>query len=480
MAILGRFSGGTAPVTVSTTWSPVTGIGTATDRNDGSAYSWNSGTSVMTLPSSNLADGYLVIARTRFQDSSNARANPQLRWIQSNGTGNFVSQWGSGYVRNTNNNDAYITSWGFIDTPSASAELTLQWQIDADAITINDTEAYIDIIPLFYQNCGIYQSTTNFNTGGTTPNQVQGWTTVVETSAIRSGNVVTPNTGKTLALGGWFVAGVGAARTQRWGGFRKNGTKRDDAKSYAYMRNASNDTGGNPVFLCEDFNGTDTIDMFIYRGDGVASGQGGADVDGSATPSASQYAMVILQLADTATIANDQNTAQTADYDLTTYVTSGASISATSTADYFIASNIAAASFDVATGTRYQGEARLHVNGTVQNETLHGNYARNNQGTTDTFGHSFSPSGWLSLTSGDTIDARVRETGDAGGNPASPTGWVGIIGIDLDSLAVAGPTTGQAKRWNGTSFDNVTVRGWDGTSWLPVKFWSGSEWIEQV
>lgn len=52
---------------------------------------------------------------------------------------------------------------------------------------------------------------------------------------------------------------------------------------------------------------------------------------------------------------------------------------------------------------------------------------------------------------------------------------------DLSALVdVGGVTTGQAKRWNGATYDNVSVKSWDGSQWTLAKFWNGSEWVEQV
>jgi hypothetical protein len=68
--------------------------------------------------------------------------------------------------------------------------------------------------------------------------------------------------------------------------------------------------------------------------------------------------------------------------------------------------------------------------------------------------------------------------------------WVHISGneckasyafVDLSALVDAGggPTTGQAKRWNGSTWDNVVVKGYDGTSFINVKFWDGTGFISQ-
>lgn len=38
---------------------------------------------------------------------------------------------------------------------------------------------------------------------------------------------------------------------------------------------------------------------------------------------------------------------------------------------------------------------------------------------------------------------------------------------------------GQAKRWNGSTWANVEVNGWDGTQQRLVSFWDGNVWVDQ-
>ncbi len=90
MAELGRWTGGAVAILPSTEWSAPNGLFPVEQRNDGSVYSLNSSTSSLTLPGSSLSDGFLVVGRFEFEDTSNGRHNPQGRFIQSSGTGNFA------------------------------------------------------------------------------------------------------------------------------------------------------------------------------------------------------------------------------------------------------------------------------------------------------------------------------------------------------------------------------------------------------
>jgi hypothetical protein len=51
--------------------------------------------------------------------------------------------------------------------------------------------------------------------------------------------------------------------------------------------------------------------------------------------------------------------------------------------------------------------------------------------------------------------------------------------VDMSGLVDSGISSAQVKRWNGSEWINVTVKGWDGNQWASVKFWNGSEWLHQ-
>lgn len=170
MATLGKWSGGVTSLLPTTSWAAPNGLFPTQDRNDSSAYSFTSSTSTLTLPSSDLADGYLIVAAFEFEDDSNGRHNPQGQIVQTSGTGNFVGGPTGGYNRDTSEDRAYVRCWAFVDSPSASSTYQFQWKRDSDTPTGGTERSEFQVIPLFYSNHGIYSSTSSSLYGGTTPN----------------------------------------------------------------------------------------------------------------------------------------------------------------------------------------------------------------------------------------------------------------------------------------------------------------------
>ncbi|PJF34166.1 MAG: hypothetical protein CUN57_00245, partial [Phototrophicales bacterium] len=266
MATLFQATGGTTTLIPTKAWTAPNGMFTTVARNDGSAYSWASTTSTVTLPSSGLANGYLIIAAFEFQDTSNGRHNPQGKIVQASGTGNIVGGATSGYNRDASEDRSYVRTWAMVDSPSAGATFQFQWKRDNESPTGGTVRSEFQVIPLYYSNIGMYKSTTAALYGGTTPNQTTGWTAVHEsdTAAIQlATNQVTVKTANTryLVLGSWFFEGLGG-RTQRWGGLRDGGTFLNHAKSYAYSRNGNNDEVGEMfTHLIERTTANKTLDV---------------------------------------------------------------------------------------------------------------------------------------------------------------------------------------------------------------------------
>ena len=486
MATLGKWSGGVKTQgALPTTWTAPTSLFDTQDRNDGSAYSWAATTSTLTLPASNLPDGYLLVAAYEYEDTSNGRHTPQGRFVQASGTGNFLSGYTGGYSRDNSEDRAYVRTWAIVDNPSASATFQFQWKSDVDGAAGGTTRSVFEIIPLYYSNIGIYNSTSASLYGGTTPNQVTGFTASYQsdTAAIEIvSNVVTVkgDNKRYLALGSQFFEGRGG-RTQRWHGFRVDGTKDDEAKAYSYYRDSSNDENGDLFTTIIDRATTNiTIDQFCYRGDGVAAYQGGADIDGS-TPSVGNHAIVVLELNDDAEVfrshANANSSDITAspttldvnlvtDFNDTASFTdvANSSINAVKTDDYLFGANISGASVTVSTGARYTGYGEFSVNGTADSDTVSGDYTRNNQSTTDTFGWSANLLSSLALTATDDVGVIVTELAgsEGGGNLVSPAGWTGFWGVNLDTLeAVVSNTVviTQPPAANNTNKASYTVSG---------------------
>jgi hypothetical protein len=460
MAILGRWTGGTkSQGNPPETWTAPTDLFDVQARNDSSTYSFNSTTSTLTLPSSGLADGYLIIGRFNYEDTHNNRLTIAGRIVQASGTGTFVGSPAGGYARNTANNNITVSAFAFVDSPSASSTYQFQWKADADDTTSGGTiNSSFDVIPLYYSDFAAYTSTTNNLYGGTTPNKVTGFTGTSGTNITISNDTVsvTGDNKKYFVLNGYYQEGRGG-RTQRWYGVNYDGTQDRAAQSYAYFRTTVNDTNGGHVFdIIETSTATRTIESTCYTGDGVLpTTLGGADINGD-TPTSSSYTMVVLELNDDAEVirsSNDGASAQsinsgTTDISAVNTVdfndsasfssASASSVDVNTTMDALAGANIGA-SYDSASGTRYESRANILVNTTIDSAVFHGNYGRGNQGTIDTYGWATNPVGFVSLTSGDTIGVRNTLTGNNG--PLSVRdGWAGFWAVNLDTLEASAGT----------------------------------------
>lgn len=463
MAVLGRWTGGSVAIVPTTSWAAPASLFPTEARNDTSAYSFAAASSTLTLPSSGLADGYLLVGRFEFEDTSNGRCNPQGRFTQASGSGTFVSGATGGFNRDTSEDRSYVSTWAFVDGPSASSTYQFQWRRDADSPTGGTVRSSFDVIPFYYSDIGLYSSTSTTATGGTTPTQVTGFTGTDGSNITLSSNVVTVagDNKRYLVLGSQFFDGLSSTRTQRWHGLRIDGTKEDAAKGYSYYRDASNNQSGEMfTWLLETSTADVTIDQFVYRGDGVTAGQGGANIDGSTAAAAGDHALVVIELNDSAEVFRsvdgtggvdlnvtgpvDQVIARTGDID---FNDSASFTRSTDTAfnveddmDALIGANVSAAQEVVATTSRWTAHAEITVNGTEDTSVFAGDYCRNSQGGQSTFGWSANVLGFVGLSSGDDVGVSIQELsgGEDGGQLEVQPGWTGFWGVNLDTLEGAG------------------------------------------
>ena len=413
MATLFQATGGViGSLNPSTTWAAPNGLFPTTDRNDGSAYSWTSSTSTVTLPSSGLADGYLFLWGYEFEDSSNGRHNPQGRMVQASGTGTFASAATAGYNRDSSEDRSYVSGWSFVDGPSASSTYQFQWKRDTDAPNTTDgtVRSFIQVVPFYYSDVGVYTSSTAALYGGTTPNLMTGFSGTDGTNITISSNQVsvTGDNKRYLVLGSGFMEGHGG-RTQRWYGLEIDGSFDHSAKGCMYLRRTSNDEGGESfIKLIETSTATRTIEMNCYRGDGVGAGQGGADVDGS-TPTVAAHALVVIELNDSAEVFAsvdsvggqefaltgpvDVDIASTGDIEFSDSASftraSDTAVNCESAMDVFAFANVSHArgSGSIVSGSRWTVHGEFTIDGTENTGVgFHGNYNRGNQGTRDTHG----------------------------------------------------------------------------------------------
>jgi len=466
MAVLGRWSGGATTLIPGTTFAAPNALFPTQDRNDGSAYTFTSSTSVLTLPSTDLANGYLMIARVHYGDTSNGRFSFAGRFQQTGGTGDFVNLQTGGYSRNTSDNETYLCAMGFVNNPSASATFAFQWERESDAPTGGTVKSSLDVIPMFYSNHGIYNGSNLSLMGGTTRNVVPIGSTIAEsdTGAIeRVTNVVTvkgDNKRYMVMSSQWYQnrGEPGTTRTQRIFGHDYDGSADLAAQSYAYYRQATADgTGGCIHDLIETVTADRTIEMTCFRGLGISNGQGGADVDGQA-PTQGVQALVVLELNDEAEVfrrhdatglqafdaaspPHDLNALRTNDFtDSASWVvvgTVGMENNTGAAIDALTGANVWAASTDVTSGTRGTYEGRITVDGTEDGDIFHGNYIRGNQGGEDTFGLAFNPVGFVALADNGDLGVSVSQTGSLHAVDTQAD-TVGMWGINLDTMEPAG------------------------------------------
>ena len=466
MASILQVSGSSVSVFPGTTGAAPNGLFPTTDRNDGSAYSWSSSTSTATLPSTGLADGYLFVANVEVEITHNNRLNVLGYFTQTVGTGTVVSFPGGGYARDNSEDRAYLTCAYFIDNPSASAQIQFQWLRDTGDGTPAGSvpRATLQVIPLYYSDWAGYGSTTNNLYGGTTPNQVTGFTGVDGTNITMTSNQisVTGDNKRYLVIGGGYTIGHGG-RTQRWYGLEIDGSFDDAAKTCVYYRDTTNDiSGGICSKIIETATATRTIELNAYRGDGVAAGQGGADGNGS-TPTTSSYGLLVLELNDDCEVyyATDStggqelaltgpvdiDIASTTDIDFNDSASftraSDIAVNAEVAMDALVLANISQArgAAAIGSGQRWTAHGEVTVNGAEQTDYFHGNYNRGNQGSIDTHGSSQNLINAVALVLNDDIGFSVQElsgTEGGGGDIETQAGWVGFGLINLDTMEASG------------------------------------------
>ena len=453
MADIGQWSGGTTTLLPTTTFAAPNGMFPTQDRNDAS-YSFNSTTSTLTLPPD--ADGYLVTAAFEFVDTSNGRHNPQGRLVLSSGSGNFVASSGSGFNRNNSDDTAYVRAWAVIDSPS-SAEVQFQWRRDSDAPTGGTSASFLQVVPLYYSNIGLYQSTQTSCNGTTTPTSISGFTSVVQsdTSAIEisSGQTVaTKTSGKRyLVLGGQYWQGIGAARTQRWMGLSVNSTFQNDVRSNSYGRNSSNaDIGEIFTTVVE---GVNSLESQVFLGEALGSFPAtGGDVSGNTTGSNANHVLAVIELNDNAEVFRAVSGTQqdvsgtsrtsvevfdsTSLLDTASFSTNATTTSVTANDDFdvLLGANLSGG-YGSSSGSRYTGFSKFTIDGVEQDSSISGDFSRGSQGSQSTFGYSSNMLSSHAVSDTETLGVNIgRITGGQAGPVNLLSGYSGMWGVNLDTL----------------------------------------------
>ena len=458
-----------------TTWAtPGTGIFPTNIKNDGSKYSYNSGTNTVTLPSSGLANGYLLIASVEFEDDSNGRHNIAGKFVQTSGTGNFVSAQTSGYSRDASEDRAYLRVWAFVDNPSAAAEFQFQWKRDVDPPTGGTEVTSLEVISMWYDNIGMYNSTSTTQPASATPTAITGWSSVVESDSNAIGLAsdtftLKSSNKKYFILGSYYWEGDYANRTQRLGGLDIDGVYQDHIQGYSYMRNASNNLIGEMISWVIERQSTD-IDLQLDMWKGPDTGtfpNYGAPIGGTATGTNPVHNMVILELPDDAEVFNTKNNSQQSlstagtrvEVDISPSATFGINDATSFTRaddngvnveqdmEALLGANIAGG-YASTTGARFTGYSEFTINGTGQTDTRSGDYARGDQGDNDTWGWSANLLSSLTVTSGQDVGVNAGKiAGGEGGTVAVLSGFAGMWGLNLDSIVPAVTPPAGGKRY---------------------------------
>ncbi len=463
MATLGQWSGSAVSQFPTTSWAAPNGVFPTEDRNDGSAYSFNSTTSTITLPSSNLADGYLFVAGYENSITHNNRHNAQARFSQSSGTGNFTRATTSGYSRNENHTNCFVRTWAFVDSPSASSSYQFQWKRDVGGGSPTGTTptAVIQVIPLYYNSVAIYESTDTGMTGLTSLHNITGWTTVLEsdtTSIQRSDNaiVVKADNKRYLHLCSQFFDSTVTNRTQRWHGLTETNVNIEGAKGYSYYRDPTSSQGGDMfTWLHETGTTNDIYRQIIWRGPTTTAPGYGAETEQNTAATSAEHSWVILELNDSADVfkslnATSESLGQTSKglsvadtgelifNDSNQFTGSGVTgIDVASATDVLLGANVNGG-YTANTNLRFLGRSQVTIDGTPQVFSRTGDYGRGDQSTTGTFGWGSSMLSFHAVTDGQDVGIEVQNVGVENGPFETLAGHVSFWGIDLNTLEAGG------------------------------------------
>lgn len=408
------------------------------------------------------AGTYLISATLKYVDGSNGRYNPQGRMVLSAGTGDVFTSYYSGYNRDNSENTAWVRVTGVVVNASADAQIQIQHRRDTDTSTLGSVSGASDVqvIRINPTDYGIYQIGGTGNTfGGTTPNTVDITAATSESStAAIEGNIlsetVTVKGDNKRYLVGWSVSGnTGGGRTQRIGHLEYDGVDELSTRAYCYQRNAANEYCGlGSMDIIETATTDIDIQVEVFRGPGVAADQGGANSDGSFITDGNGQ-MIVLEMPDYLEVfrshdstgvqnlsaAQTLNIARDVDFNDAASFTkaSNTAVDVTNPADIFSWANIWTARNNIASGARQTSFGSITVNGVEQSTGQHGNYARGEQGTTDTFGMSFHPAGIFTVgTAGHDIGVNSDPLagGEAGGTDRTQPNTLGFFALNLDTL----------------------------------------------
>jgi hypothetical protein len=461
MATVYKRTGGTNAYFPTSSFSLASGVFNNVDRDDGILISV-SDNGTATVNPIGTSKWYMGFLKVRFDTTHNNRANIVCNMAVASAGNAFIQSSPVGkYSRNNSNREIVISNAWFVKAESGSG-FTIQPQFKVTGTgtpTGSIIESSITVIEFdidTFPDAAIFEEVGDTGLyGGTTPNLSTLGTTHLSSSNITlSGNQITlPANKKFLVFAGINEIGRGG-RTQRWWALARNGTVERRSMSYGYFRDNNNDEiGASWLTIIQTGGMSETLDLRIWRGDGVSPvSLGGADVDGS-TPTTSEKSIAVIELPSATELLTSENSALQAlnstgttslnliesviDNDAASFIKSNnTTVLAQKNMDALVFANISGAYFNSSTG-RFNRYAIASVGGSQQREIMDGNYARGDEGSRDTFGFSMNPCGLIEVNSSDNIILQSIDNGDDAPVGLNPN-WGGFGIINLDTL-VSGP-----------------------------------------
>jgi len=430
------------------------------ERNDG-AYTFNSSTTVQFDEAGN----YLMIATFRFNNLTNDRVNYDARFAYG-GDGDFVTAYGSGYSRNTANDESWVRTIGLLWNASVNDTSTVEIRRDNEAATGGSVAnaSHLQVVRLQDSGAvGLYTDTADASAYNSTTwtdvpfNNIvfENATSIIERQA---GNTdIRLKQSNTTYLVGYGVAfGTGGLRTQRITRMVSGTDGIPNSFGYEYMREADNEYG--------DPNG-----LFLYRATStnidlsVQAQLGFADVGGSAVRRTNTSGMFVIELPSTAEVFISRDITALQDIGGTSgdfnimrdviYNDAGSFTKVDNTAvnieqnmDLLAAAQIFARRSAVG-GSRMTSGSRFELAAVDLAIGENGNYMRGDVGTEDTYDYVATPSGIITATSGNDLQVEWFDEGDNGALDETQSTANGFSALNLDTLEAAVSTTYEQSAW---------------------------------
>ena len=410
------------------------------------------------------AGRYLVMYYIKVnKDTSTTRIMVQGRARKN--TTVIEGSYGAGFARDDNNREAYVRG-SFIANFALDEDIDIQIQRDATTGgtgTISETtETEIVIVRLPDSADAAYAiysdaADTGLHEGDGIYDDFP-WDTIEEetdTAVIQrqSGNVNIrlKKIARYLVIYSVSFDSGASVRSQRVARAQLAGSTINASHTYCYKRQADENLQTiNAVFIVD--NGSVNQDLKIQGAMGDTAAE--CDSGGGQTRQINASGLFIVELPSSTEVCGfadstggqhiapatitDLNLARTEGFRDAASFTSPSitEIQVEKTDNYLFMANVHSIRQTLTDAVRATAECRWRVNNTAQTRGRHGNYARGDQGTQDTFGWSCNPQTVLELTALDDVELAVIADGDAGGgDDDTQVNQAGIFALNLGTLA---------------------------------------------